>query len=201
GLTVGCARCHDHKYDPISMKEFYSLFAFFNNIEGSALDGNAARHEPTMRVAGPEQRAALERLETRAAEVRRKKAEELARIVYDDSKEDEKAETPAAREHVWIDDGLPAGAKTLVDGNINLAWNFVGKPNHPVHSGERSLLVNAKGLKQVVIQGVDAPIRVGAGDRLFAYVYLSPKNPPKEIMLQWHSQNWLHRAYWGDNVI
>src|SRR5262249_42358040 len=90
GLTVGCARCHDHKYDPISMKEFYSLFAFFNNIDGSALDGNVARHEPTMRVAGPEHRAALEKLEARAGEVRKKRAEEQAKIRYDDSKDEEK---------------------------------------------------------------------------------------------------------------
>lgn len=202
GLTVGCARCHDHKYDPITMKEFYALFAFFNNGEGSALDGNAAKHEPTLRVAGPEQRSALEQLETRSAEILQRKSAAAATIAYDDSKDDEKASSAAtARDHVWIDDGLPAGAKTLVDGKVNLAWNFVSKPAHPVRSGERSLLLNARGLRQVVIQGTDVPLTIGAGDKLFAYVYLSPKNPPKEIMLQWHSSGWLHRAYWGDNVI
>lgn len=38
GLTVGCAQCHDHKYDPISQKDYYQLFAFFNNVEEINLD-------------------------------------------------------------------------------------------------------------------------------------------------------------------
>jgi len=50
GLTTGCAACHDHKFDPISQKDFYQLSAFFRNNPMSALDGNAAEHPPNIMV-------------------------------------------------------------------------------------------------------------------------------------------------------
>ena len=46
GLTVGCARCHDHKFDPITQRDYYSLFAFFNSIDEYGLYNDAA-HVPT----------------------------------------------------------------------------------------------------------------------------------------------------------
>lgn len=58
GLTVGCAQCHQHKYDPISQREYYELFAFFNNQD-----------EPTLRVATEEQNRRLQELDQAIAAV------------------------------------------------------------------------------------------------------------------------------------
>ncbi|MEM7477696.1 MAG: PSD1 and planctomycete cytochrome C domain-containing protein, partial [Planctomycetota bacterium] len=46
GLTIGCARCHDHKYDPISQKEYYQLFAYFNSIAEHGVGPNNGNSPP-----------------------------------------------------------------------------------------------------------------------------------------------------------
>ena len=67
GLTLGCARCHDHKYDPISQREFYEFFAFFNSIdelsgEFNNQEGRARALEPVVEFGTPEQYARREAL-------------------------------------------------------------------------------------------------------------------------------------------
>ena len=63
GLTMGCARCHDHKYDPLSQREFYQLFAYFNNVpeKGKAIKiGNSV---PWMQAPTPAQQRELAKIE------------------------------------------------------------------------------------------------------------------------------------------
>lgn len=50
GLSAGCARCHDHKYDPISQREFYQLFAYFNNVPEKGIDGRRGAAKPFIEV-------------------------------------------------------------------------------------------------------------------------------------------------------
>ncbi|MBL8763956.1 MAG: PSD1 domain-containing protein [Phycisphaerae bacterium] len=74
GLTLGCARCHDHKFDPVSMAEFYSLYAYFNSIEEpglySQLPDPQRAFEPFIVVPTVEQRARRSELDSELAELR-----------------------------------------------------------------------------------------------------------------------------------
>jgi mono/diheme cytochrome c family protein len=61
-MTLGCARCHDHKYDPIRQKDFYRFYAFFNTISEKGLDGRKGNAEPVLPLPSPEQQRRLEEL-------------------------------------------------------------------------------------------------------------------------------------------
>lgn len=62
GLTTGCAVCHDHKYDPVTQRDFYSLSAFFNNTTQNAMDGNVHNTPPIIQVPKPEDRPRFDAL-------------------------------------------------------------------------------------------------------------------------------------------
>jgi hypothetical protein len=62
GLTMGCARCHTHKYDPISHKEFYQFFAFFNNVSEQGLDGRDGNAKPFLQLPTAQQKTRQDEL-------------------------------------------------------------------------------------------------------------------------------------------
>ncbi len=69
GLTLECSSCHDHKFDPISQREFYQLFAFFNSLDGPAMDGNVKDPAPVVSVPSPAQQETVKSLEAEIAKL------------------------------------------------------------------------------------------------------------------------------------
>ncbi len=85
GLTAGCAVCHNHKFDPLTTRDFYSMSAFFNNTTQGAMDGNVSNTPPILVVPRTEDRPLWERLTQKMNEVRGKLDErkKQARIDFD----------------------------------------------------------------------------------------------------------------------
>ena len=75
GLTVGCARCHDHKYDPLTQHEYYEMYAFFNNIDETGRVDAGGDANPVLKVPTGEQRQRLDSIQRELA-----RATDMARL-------------------------------------------------------------------------------------------------------------------------
>lgn len=198
GLTLNCCVCHSHKFDPISQKEFYSMYSYFYSMADAAMDGNALLPPPILKLPRESDTSKIKELDGQIAAMQQQLVAELAKVQYVDPLEG--TEPPAdalsvlRQEIVWIDDDTPPAAQLQGD----TPWKFITKGEGPVFSGEKASTRTATGLSQHFFTGANPVLKIGEGDVLFAYVYLDPANLPKSIMLQFNDGNWEHRMNWGD---
>jgi hypothetical protein len=97
GLSVGCAQCHDHKFDPITQKEFYELFAFFNNVPENGLDGSRGNAMPFIKAPSPEQAKKLDELKSVIAKLEKDLASPMPAV----DAEQKLWEVEAAKATTW----------------------------------------------------------------------------------------------------
>ncbi len=193
GLTAGCAVCHDHKFDPISHKEFYSFYAFFHSGADPAMDGNALRTAPVAQLKTGEDDKNLANMDAAIKLAETKVTGALAAVKYQDPST--LNPPPAARDEVvvWFDDEAPPGWKA--QSPPNLVTEETGK----VFSGKRALRREAKGLEQDVFETDTPTLLIPQTGKLFAYIYIDPLKQPKAVMMQFLlADSWEHRAVWGD---
>jgi hypothetical protein len=192
-LTGQCAVCHDHKFDPISQKEFYQLYAFFVSAADPPMDGNKLLTPPILQLATPEQKKKLDDFDTQIAAAQAEIREAIADLNYEDPATQTPPPPVQTSEVVWFEDEFPAKAKIETAGGPT---TFVEQESGPVFSGERALKRAAKDLgSDYFSKGVS--FEIPPNGKISAYCYIDPEDAPKAVMLQFHTGGWNHRGVWG----
>ena len=203
GATTGCAQCHDHKYDPFTIKDFYSLAAFFADIQ----ERPVGRRNPNLYLPTADQEKKLQELELAKKEAEKIRVEKKSGLVKESNKlrtqltqklasfnynepSDSEIET---NERIFVEDVAPT------DAELHGKWKLT---DNPVFSGSKSFARTGVGNNQhFFYKSKDSYPVKNDQDEFFAHVFLDPKNPPKQVMLQFNDGTWDHRAYWGESLI
>jgi uncharacterized protein DUF1553/uncharacterized protein DUF1549/cytochrome c/concanavalin A-like lectin/glucanase superfamily protein len=127
GMTFNCAVCHDHKFDPITQKDFYSLSAFFNNTTQGAMDGNIKNTPPVVLVPAPEDRPRWDALTKEVAETR-KQADARKQAARADFDQWLASAAPDAMATLLPDDGLRLHAPLSEGQGTTVNLTVDGKP-------------------------------------------------------------------------
>ncbi|KAA5547023.1 DUF1553 domain-containing protein [Roseiconus nitratireducens] len=198
GATMGCAQCHDHKYDPYTTRDFYSIGAFFADLDERGVYGARSR-PPMIHVPDAPLQEKLDQLDREIADlesgVPALKQQLLERQDQWERTALERLDEPGEVEAIWVDDRQGIG------GDRGERWDYVDAQQGPVHSGALSRRQQNEGLVQHLFQNAETPFEVSADSRFYAWVHLDPDQPPQAVMLQFNDGNWNHRMVWGGDEI
>jgi hypothetical protein len=199
GLTAGCAVCHDHKYDQLSTKEFYSLYAFFYNAADPAMDGNVSTTAPFRRIATAEQQKELDS-RIQHENTQREKLLEIARSferrapITVSSPRNEPSN--GRRSQVWFDDEFPLESRTRNTSRNQEVWRV--EASSPM--GERFVSQSFGNRFEQTVSGGWPILEVPANGVLQFWVRLDRYEPAKAISISVKAANKALRWTWANSL-
>jgi hypothetical protein len=195
GLTAGCAVCHDHKYDPLSTKEFYSLYAFFYSAADPAMDRNIRNTDPFYSLATPQQRAELDRLREREKVARETLAVSVTNLPADASAY---STTLQPVTDVWLDDDFPQGVKSTSTSRNTSTWATL-IAEMPPPCGQRALTQAGGAMYQDKFDCGPQPFVISEQGRLQVWVHPDRFEPPETLAIVLTTRGkGTRRLEWGD---
>ncbi len=188
GLTGGCAVCHDHKYDPLSMKEFYSLYAFFYSAADPAMDGNVVNTSPFQRITSSDQEQLISILRS----IESDSLEELRRL----GRIAEAGSTLPLTEIVILDDIEPLGAQTENSDRFGTGLPWDTTNNVAPFSGSRCLTQRFGDKVEMGIKNWLMPTVVPAEAKLVFSSKLNSKEPSDAVFIELKTAKRTKRWAW-----
>lgn len=198
GMTANCASCHDHKFDPLSQKEYYSMGAIFKSLADRVWDGNVRLAGPIAVIADTAEKQ--RRIDQLAQLIKPLEAAVTAR-----SKELEAsgvkmlkvAKTPITYDVLWAEDSdLPTPDNVM---NPPTYGEWRRGAGVPVAGGKAALRTEGAGAREIAFTAKDVNLAIGTEATISAHVHLDPANPPRAIGLEFITDKaGARRLVWGD---
>ncbi len=206
GLTGGCAVCHDHKYDPISTKEFYQFYAFFYSAADPAMDGNRADTPPFLSLATPEQQHRLDerrqreeasdqRWQDMASGLAGRWDQWLVSEAHERSKTQVEPATSTSIYDMWLDDALPLGATSKNTSRNAEVWRTDEKIEAPV--GQRVLELAFGDFYDLSVDGGLIPRVIPQSPAIEFWLHVDALQPPAAVMFEMSTDQGTRRFAWG----
>ena len=196
GLTANCASCHDHKFDPLSQREYYALGAFFKGLADRPWDGNVRVAGPIAVIApdGPTQ----QRVDTVTAAVVPLETALTARTaqLLLEKPLPKYAKKPITYEVVWAEDSDLATAAGFAAPPPAGQW--ISGPAVPVVGGTRALRLDGAAAHPFAFTAGDINLLVRSEAIAFVHVHPDPAHPPRALSLELLSEEKTVRFVWGD---
>jgi hypothetical protein len=196
GLTGGCAVCHDHKYDPLSSREFYSLYAFFNSAADPGMDRNVKNTDPFLKLARPPQQALLEKT-TRIEQRRTRLLEQAAaRVEYRDPAEHGRSRRKQPVTDTIFDDFFALGS--VVKNTSRNAADWIADPPFGAPSGRRVLRQASAHFFEDTVQPQLRLLVIPDAATFEVWLRTDPLSEPKAVSIVVTGAAGNRRVYWGD---
>jgi hypothetical protein len=197
GLTANCASCHDHKFDPLTQKEYYSLGAIFKGLADRVWDGNVRLPGPIAVIAdNPKTQKRIDAVAKKVTPLEAALTELVDKVA---------AETPLMKltkqpityEVVWAED-----SDMITPADFRAGAPRVGEwregPDVPVAGGTRALRLEGNVERPIAFTAGDVKLLARTEAKAFVNFYADPANPPRAVSLEFISEEKTKRMIWGD---
>lgn len=216
GLTANCASCHDHKFDPLTQREYYALGAFFAGLADRVWDGNVPKPGPIVLLANAAQQQRIDAIARELPPLRAALAARASQLPQSHAIPPPEPVKPAAGadapanpaekppepppvvyEVVWAEDGdLP------LPGNFGApapAGEWRTGPDVPVVGGVRALRLDGPVANRIIpFAAGETPLQVATEAVAFVNFRADPARAPRAISVEFVSDTKTKRYVWGD---
>lgn len=197
GMTANCASCHDHKFDPLTQKEYYAMGAIFKSLADRVWDGNVRIAGPIAVIADtPEKQKRIDELARLVKPLEAAVTSRADELVAGEHKMLKLARTPVSYEVTWAEDSdLPTPENVM---NPPKVGQWKSGEGVPVVGGTAALRVEGPGERVIAFTANDVNLLVRTEAAITLHVNPDQKNPPKAIGVEFVTEEKTKRFVWGD---